>query len=144
MDMQAGSGVIIPGSAQKCVDMDDWECGDGGNAGLIFGLDDLDSLFEFYQFCNSVKQQDWIQESSPDGQGYVGDSSELPHSTVLDCNASGFLLILAFLFLLVTHYLLALFHLEMVFLSAMELLGCTGTEPSLRNHLMNCPRRWTR
>lgn len=90
-----------------------------------------------------MKQQDWIQESSPDGQGYVGDPSELPHSTVLDGDASGFLLVLAFLFLLVTHYLLALFHIEMAFLSAIELLGCTGTELSLRNHLMNCHRSWT-
>lgn len=45
-----------------------------------------------------MKQQDWIQESSPDGQGYAGDSSELPHLPVLDFNASGFLFILAFLF----------------------------------------------
>lgn len=55
----AGGGIIIPGSAQKCVDMDNGECGDGGavdmddwefgggSAGLIFGLDDLDGLFEF-------------------------------------------------------------------------------------------------
>lgn len=90
-----------------------------------------------------MKQQDWIQESSPDGQGYVGDSSELPHSTVLDFDASGFLLILAFLFLLANHYLLALLHSVMEILPAIVLLGCTGTEASIRSHLMNCPKSWT-
>lgn len=43
---QAGGGVVIPGSAQKCGGMDDGECGDGG-AGLVFGLDDLEGIFEF-------------------------------------------------------------------------------------------------
>lgn len=42
---QADVGVIIPGSAQKCVDMGDGE--GGGGARLIFGVDDLKGLFEF-------------------------------------------------------------------------------------------------
>lgn len=91
-----------------------------------------------------MNQQDWNQESSPDGQGYVGDSPELPHSSVLDIDANGSLLILASLFLLVTHCLLALFHSVMAFFPVIALLGCTGAEPRLRNHLVNCPRSWTR
>lgn len=42
---QASGGVTIPASAQRCVDMDDGEC--GGGAGLVFGLDHLKGLFEF-------------------------------------------------------------------------------------------------
>lgn len=40
---QAGGGVTIPASAQKCVDMADGEC--GGGAELIFALHNLKDLF---------------------------------------------------------------------------------------------------
>lgn len=61
---------------------------------------------------------------------------DLPVS--LDTAANGSLLILAFLFLLVTYYSL-LFCLIVAFLSAIILLNRTGTEPGLKNCLTAIP-----